>query len=204
MHEEKYDLYIPEDITSKSILDYGCGNGNLLNFGIDPNYYTGFEIDINAYQYCVTQYPEYYFMFQDIYSEVYNKDGLRTFPKLNQSYDIIFAYSVFTHTTYEYFLKCINLFKEHLNPNGSIYISMILFENDKMLRYFSHKRNISFGSCDKIIPTSTVGYLRDNKYNTDLEIYDNFVSIYDKEFLSQHGTIIETSMNQDMLKINHD
>ena len=200
MHKEMYDIYIPEDITSKTILDYGCGTGNLIK-NVNSNQYTGLEVDEEAYKYCVKMFPENKFIFQDIYNVVYNKKGKQQYPILKESYDIIFAYSVFTHTTYEYFLKCVDILKSHLNEGGSIYISMILFENDKMIRYLVNKRKEKFGYCDPIEKCNTVGYLTDNKYNCSIEDYNNFVSIYNKKFLSQHGEIIKTTMIQDVLKL---
>ena len=77
---------------------------------------------------------------------------------------------------------------------------MILFDNHNMLRYFRHKRIQSYGSCDDITPMN-VGYLYDNMYNWPLESYNEFVSIYDRSFLSLHGDMITTSMNQDILRI---
>jgi len=200
MHNEKYNLYIPENIKSKKVLDYGCGTGNLIK-NTDSNLYTGLEIDKEAYEYCIKTFPKNKFIFQDIYNVVYNKKGKQQYPILNDTYDIIFAYSVFTHTTYEYFLKCIDIFKSHLNKGGSIYISMVLFENNKMLRYFVSKRKKQFGYCDIIEKCDTVGYLLDNKYNSNIEDYSNFVSIYNKKFLSRHGKIIKTTMNQDILRL---
>ena len=124
MHLEKYDLTIPTDISDKRILDYGCGNGNLIDSNnISPNLYTGLEIDKSAYRYCVDTYPDYTFVYQDLHSEVYNKNGTETLPTLNDRYDIIFAYSVFTHTTYEYFLQCVDVFKSCLNKGCLLYTS---------------------------------------------------------------------------------
>ena len=182
MHNEKYKLYIPDNIEHSKILDYGCGNGNLLDFGkISADQYTGFEIEKSAYDYCTQTYPDYNFIYQNIH--------------------VIFAYSVFTHTSYQYFLKCMNIFKSHLNEGGYILCSMILFDNDRMLRYFKHKRIRSYGSCDYIMPNKSFGYLYNNKFGEALESYDEFVSIYDRAFLSLHGDIITTSMNQDILRI---
>jgi SAM-dependent methyltransferase len=201
MHNEKYKLFIPDNIDHAKILDYGCGNGNLIDWGkIRKEQYTGFEIEKSAYEYCTYTYPDFNFIYQDIYSPVYNKNGKQDFPELTEKYDVIFAYSVFTHTTYEYFLQCMNIFKSHLNEGGYILCSMILFDNHNMLRYFRHKRIQSYGSCDDITPMN-VGYLYDNMYNWPLESYNEFVSIYDRSFLSLHGDMITTSMNQDILRI---
>ena len=202
MHNEKYKLYIPDNIEHSKILDYGCGNGNLLDSGkISTDQYTGFEIEKSAYDYCTQTYPDYNFIYQNIHSPVYNKNGNQDFPKLFEKYNVIFAYSVFTHTSYQYFLKCMNIFKSHLSEGGYILCSMILFDNDRMLRYFKHKRIRSYGSCDYIMPNKSFGYLYNNKFGEALESYDEFVSIYDRTFLSLHGDIITTSMNQDILRI---
>ena len=54
--------------------------------------------------------------------------------ELPKKYDIVFAYSVFTHTSFEYFMETMDTLKTYLTPNGKIYISMISQENKKLLK----------------------------------------------------------------------
>ena len=198
MHVEKYDLYIPTDIANKTVLDYGCGNGNLTTT-IDPKFYTGFEVDAQAYAHCCKCYPQYNFVHQNLYNCVYNATGEKKLPTLNKQYDIIFAYSVFTHTSYEYFLACMKVFQRHASE---IYVSMITTDNTVLLDYLYQKRTKKYGSCDLLDDiTDNCVYLADNKLVANTVDCEDFVAIYHKDFLQQHGTIVDTTMNQEIYKI---
>jgi len=202
MHTAKYNLHIPTDITNKHILDYGCGNGNRIDTNdILPEYYTGVEIDKLAYHYCVGEYPQYKFIYQNLYSPMYNKRGINTFPLLEDSYDVIFAYSVFSHTSYEHFLECVDEFKDHLNPNGMIFISMVTFDNHKLIDYFTRKKIQQHGSCDEIVFNEQYGYLFDNKYNNEPNSYNQLLTVYNSSFLEQHGEWVYSNNPQRLLKI---
>jgi SAM-dependent methyltransferase len=92
-----------------SLLDIGCGCGRIARFLVPQQLvvkYVGFDVILRSIEWCnkfiSSRYPNARFIHSDIYSKEYNPDGTiisknYQFPVEDESIDIAFAGSVFTH-----------------------------------------------------------------------------------------------------------
>ena len=136
---------------------------------------------------------------------MYNPNGQKDlFPTVNKKYDVIYSYSVFSHTSYKELLDFIQYFKTILTENGFMYLSVPCHE-DKIIKWFYHKRVKDYGECDNIhmLPESYI-YLVDNKIKDKIpEKCQHLVTIYNKDFLKTIGEIVTTNLPQSFLKIGY-
>jgi SAM-dependent methyltransferase len=124
------------------VLEIGCGLGRIayaLRYILSPDgAYYGFEICRNKVdfleQHFQPVYPNFHFSWADIYNTFYNPQGQQqaadyTFPYANDSFDIIYAASVFTHLMPEaaghYFAEAARVLK----PDGRCVFSCFLLDN---------------------------------------------------------------------------
>jgi 2-polyprenyl-3-methyl-5-hydroxy-6-metoxy-1,4-benzoquinol methylase len=208
-HNDTYNCYsIPGlytwykdhiDFSNKKILDFGGGFGNLIRSAdgiIESKNYTVIDVDKEAIEKGRIDYPEATWIHADLYNPVYNPKGIDEIIVIEQ-YDLIFAYSVFTHTSYEDLKKYIDLFKD----NGQIAITFLSVNNKVAKKYFYQKRIDEFNTCDDFIFDRDINYLVDNKICLDIPRECSYLlAWYDESVLEQYG-IIKNSLPQDLLII---
>jgi cyclopropane fatty-acyl-phospholipid synthase-like methyltransferase len=128
--------------TSESrVLDVGCGQGRLpigILRKIGALNYTGIDVDRKSVDWC-SQYIEksntsFNFKHLDLHNERYNKNGIKaddqfTFDLEPKSVDIIYLYSVFSHTTEEDFRAYLKDFSRILDDNGKIFFTTFIEED---------------------------------------------------------------------------
>jgi SAM-dependent methyltransferase len=118
------------DWSDKSVLDFGGNRGNILH---DPNC----EIRQPGY-YCVDViheaieegrklFPDAHWFHYDRYNCSFNPAGVRNLaiPDFATEFDIILAYSVFTHTTLEEMLDLVAQLETKLAPGGRLAFTFI-------------------------------------------------------------------------------
>lgn len=201
------------DFNNKKVLDFGgnfgtldMGFGNLLEHNnILPENYTCVDIDKQAMDKGRQKYPNAEWIYYNRYNPMYNPNGQKDlFPTINKKYDVIYSYSVFSHTSYKELLDFIQYFKTILTENGFMYLSVPCYE-DKIIKWFYHKRIKDYGECDNIhmLPESYI-YLVDNKIKDKIpEKCQHLVTIYNKDFLKTIGEIVTTNLPQSFLKIGY-
>ena len=120
------------DYTDKSILDFGCNRGRLLYSLPDVNYsYTGVEIQKPFIDELESLYPAHDFVLFNQYHPSYNSHGdkeLKLSTVLSEKYDIIIAWNVFTHCSYQYMLETLEDLKTMLKENGNIIFNLYSVE----------------------------------------------------------------------------
>ncbi|ANS04777.1 hypothetical protein [uncultured Mediterranean phage] len=210
LHNRDHDLYTPLSQSfnweNLKILDFGGSKGNLLRSSkgkILPTNYTSVDVDTQAIALGKKDYPEADWIYLDLYSSVYNPAGNAKI-ELPKKYDIVFAYSVFTHTSFEYFIETMDTLKTYLTPNGKIYISMISQNNKKLLNHFKNKRISQYGSCDDLIENNNDSYfyLVDNKVEEEVPfVCENLLVFYNEKFLSKYGKIHKLRMGHVILEL---
>ena len=164
------------DVTNKSILDYGGSRGNLLEDGIErslinPTNYTSMDVDDYSLNYLLKNYPETNIELYNRYNPVYNPEGKKNlpFPQINNSFDIVFSYSVNTHSSWQDYLFDIS---EMLRVSrGAIYTSILDLD---CLRILHQKRIDEFGSAvDFNVFTNTSNGVYFINHNTVMSLEAN-------------------------------
>ena len=207
-HNTNRDLYNPLseilNLQDLSILDWGGSKGKLIrssNGKILPINYTSVDVDLEAITLGKRDYPEADWIYLDLYSPMYNASGNEDI-QLPKKYDIIFSFSIFSHTTFEYFIETIDTLKTYLTPNGKIYVSMVSQENVLALNNFKNKRVARYGSCDDFIDNDSYFYLVNNKIEEEVPLMcESLLTVYNENFISKYGKIHKVNLPQLILEL---
>jgi SAM-dependent methyltransferase len=140
--EEALRLVSKFKCTSQSrVLDVGCGQGRLaigLLRIIGELEYLGLDIDKSSIEWCQRYierfHPTYRFQHLDLYNERYNKNGIKIddnfhFDIENDAFDIIYLYSVFSHTPEEDMRTYLREFYRILTQKGFVFFTTFIEEN---------------------------------------------------------------------------
>jgi cyclopropane fatty-acyl-phospholipid synthase-like methyltransferase len=127
--------------SSARVLDIGCGQGRLpiglLRVLGDVNY-TGLDIHRDSIEWCrrhiESHHPSCRFFHLDVYNERYNAEGVRLkegfrFDLQDESADIIYLYSVFSHTTEQDMKTYLQEFSRILSGDGGIFFTTFVEED---------------------------------------------------------------------------
>lgn len=129
-----------EPLENKKILDFGCNHANFLRFGFSGDY-TGIDVDKNIIEQNKKDFPEYNFIHYDAHNNQYNISNKSVDIPLEEKYDLICAFSVFTHTCFEEYESTVKNLKTHLSNDGAILTTFIDISDkeniEKMLAYRS-------------------------------------------------------------------
>lgn len=128
---------------SNHILDIGCGPGQvaipLAKFLSPHGFYTGFDVDQKAIQFCVSRissaYPHFHFKHIDLFNGLYNPKGKIKpsefrFPYLSESFDLVIAKSLFTHMLEEDIENFIAEISRVLKQGGNCLLTFFLFNQE--------------------------------------------------------------------------
>ena len=114
----------------RRILDFGGGQGNLL-FGpgnrIRRDRYWCLDVHQESLVKGRRDYPNAHFHFFDCYNHQYNPAGRKALeiPHLGRRFDLILAYSVFTHILRREFVDLVTQLRGLLTPDGLLAFSFI-------------------------------------------------------------------------------
>ena len=134
------------DWREKRVLDFGGNKGNLL---LDPectirhrNYYC-IDVIREAIDEGRKTFPEANFFHYDRYNCSFNPEGIvdQPVPDLGVEFDVILAYSVFTHTTWEETKDLIDQLRARLAPGGVLAFTFIDPHWESNLRWRLEKYN---------------------------------------------------------------
>ena len=107
-----------ESIASRnSVLDFGCGCGRTLNWLSKDNAsvsFFGTDIDEESIDWCRKNYPDIEFHVNDLSPPL-------SFP--NNSFDLVYAVSVFSHLEEKNHLEWLEELHRVLNPSGFLLVS---------------------------------------------------------------------------------
>jgi SAM-dependent methyltransferase len=114
------------DWKNAKILDYGSNQGNFLNSAlthINSEKYLGVDILEASIHLARQKYPDCNFLHYDRWHQAWNPSGNKNISItdiVTDKFDVIIAYSVFTHTTIEQTRFELDELKKLLTPNGVI------------------------------------------------------------------------------------
>jgi len=126
-----FSLQVGEPVwRGKQVLDFGGNIGNLLrdpNSTIAPEDYWCLDVDQDALARGRAFYPRSHWVFYDRYCFFFNPNGVPNLalPALDQSFDYIVAYSVFTNTTRTDMLQLVDQLAGLLAPGGALAFTFI-------------------------------------------------------------------------------
>jgi 2-polyprenyl-3-methyl-5-hydroxy-6-metoxy-1,4-benzoquinol methylase len=192
-----FEKYISCNIKTK-ILDFGCNWGNFVDSNpyvvalrmhikfnaetsrFKTSNYVGVDVDREALEKGRELFPDATWIWYNRYNPVYNPTGEKVFPQLDQKFDLIVSYSVFTHMSTEDMLETLDYLYDQLNPGGTICFSYCNIDNPVCVSWFRERRE----NCDLIESTDYV-YLINNKTSLEppTEQVRHFVAFYKTEFL---------------------
>jgi len=125
-----------------SVLELGCGHGRtahgLLHYLRHPGFYRGLDVDRTrlweAQSRIQRGHPNFQFIWADVYNRHYNPEGryqaeCYVFPFEDETFDVVYAASVFTHLlpdeTSNYFCQT----RRVLKPEGKCLFSFFLLDH---------------------------------------------------------------------------
>jgi SAM-dependent methyltransferase len=139
------------DTRKKSVLDFGCNHANFLLNNNSPCKYTGLDINKDIVAQNKELFPRRKWIHYPHYNWQYNCKFLQSSKwPLKHSYDIIVAFSVFTHTDFSEFKTTFERLKKHLNPGGRILPTFISTKNAAYLKTIFEHRKEYFNGHDLI------------------------------------------------------
>lgn len=118
------------DWKGKSVLDFGGNRGNILRdpaCRIEPQNYHCVDVIREAIDEGRQTFPEAHWFHYDRYNCSFNPEGAvdLPIPNLGREFDVILAYSVFTHTTLEEMKEMVGQLEQRLAPEGCLAFTFI-------------------------------------------------------------------------------
>lgn len=118
------------DWRGKEVLDFGGNVGNILrdpNSTIDHERYWCIDVVPESIELGKAEFPEAHWVYYDRHSFYFNPGGVRDLdlPELDQPFDFIVAYSVFTNTPRADMFQLIPQLEDKLAPGGALAFTFI-------------------------------------------------------------------------------
>jgi len=126
-----FSLQVCEPVwRGKNVLDFGGNIGNILrdpDSTIDQERYWCIDVVKESIERGRASYPKSHWVFYNRYCFFFNPHGVPnlTLPDLDQTFDYIVAYSVFTNTTQTDMLQLVNQLEGLLANNGALAFTFI-------------------------------------------------------------------------------
>jgi 2-polyprenyl-3-methyl-5-hydroxy-6-metoxy-1,4-benzoquinol methylase len=152
------------DWPNAKILDFGSNIGNFVkNAGnnIKAENYLGIDLNENSIKLAKELHPNYNFVHYNKWHSSFNPNGVKNLNAkdvIDLKFDVIIAYSVFTHTSVEETESELAMLKQMLTPNGKILFTIWTDE------IFEHFYNFAYNKYDKSLTPIDFSTLTYDKY----------------------------------------
>ena|SRR5437588_3595020 len=118
------------DWSRLTILDFGGNVGTFLDDAgsrIDPKHYWCLDITAEAIEFGRRKHPHAHWVFYDRHNPCFNPAGIEglKLPELEQTFDCILAYSVFTHILPSEMQELVTQLASWLRPRGQLAFTLI-------------------------------------------------------------------------------
>jgi SAM-dependent methyltransferase len=164
-----------------NVLDVGCGvrlTMTIINRQVSIKSYTGVEVATSIVDFLnqdvAAHDPRFKFLHWNAHNEMYNPNGvpLSTFERLptEETFDIIWAFSLFTHLNPSDSSVLLRILRKHIRPNGRLFFSAFI---DRELEGFDDRVEDS--------PLLNAYYGRDFMESVILKAGWNVDSFFDKD-----------------------
>ena len=141
------------DWSTAKILDIGGNRGNLCADGRELQKfplenYTCLEVDDEAVRFGKEAYPTANWVHHNAFNNVYQPLGNieEPFPFADNTFDIICAYSVYSHTTFKQFVYDLIEALRVCKPDGSIAFTLV---DTRSAEWFFEKRELDYENSNK-------------------------------------------------------
>jgi SAM-dependent methyltransferase len=127
------------------VLDVGCGPGRmavaLASYLNADGGYEGFDVSRPKIEWCreniSTRFPSFNFQVADVYNKRYNEAGNveasdYRFPYEDESFDVVFLFSVFTHMVADDVESYLAEIARVLHPGGSCLATILLLNEESL------------------------------------------------------------------------
>ena len=142
------------DWSTAKILDIGGNRGNLCADGRELqkfplSNYTCLEVDNEAIEFGKEKYPTANWIHHKAFNNVYQTEGNieEPFPFADSTFDIICAYSVYSHTTFKQFIYDLFEALRVCKPGGSIAFTLVDMVSAE---WFVDKRKMDYEGSNKL------------------------------------------------------
>lgn len=188
-------------LQDKKILDFGCGPGNFVKYGFKGNY-TGLDVRKEVIEKNIASFPDFKWIHSNNHNNQYNPNNIVKNLDLSEKYDLICAFSVFTHTCFSEFKSTVEQLKNSLTQDGKILITFIDIEDENAIKeLFIYRKNIlknvdlehllkKCKTCNTISLAVNTETLETNIFydqydipNYDQETY--FITLYNKHWIKE-------------------
>jgi SAM-dependent methyltransferase len=136
-----------------TVLDVGSGIGRtavaLTNYLSEEGNYEGFDIVEKGVKWCLEtitkDFPNFNFKYiplhNDLYTETMGNAEKFTFPYADNTFDVVFLFSVFTHMQPEEVQNYLNEISRVLKPKGKCFSTFFIYtsDNEKILAFNNPK-----------------------------------------------------------------
>jgi len=199
---EFFDVMLGKpDWTTSKVLDIGGNRGNLLEDGIQknkiiPENYYCLDVDKEAIEYGRHNFAGANWHHHSAFNHMYNVAGMEgvSFPYQDNTFDLVVAYSVYSHTTFEQLCFDLKEIQRVCKPGGKVALTIIDKESSE---YFAKKRISDYPGKKCLTHTDILlepildfkyfvdnDLLVDRLYNT--ESVNHLVTIYNTDWLIEH------------------
>jgi len=170
------------DTTDNEILDFGCNHANFMLHDVSIKNYTGLDINNTLIEQNKKLFPTQKWIHYPHYNWQYNCNFLlkSIWPLTTQNqYDLIVAFSVFTHTDFSEFKSTFEKLKTHLKPKGKILPTFISTKHEEQIRVIFDYRKEYFKNYDLIkeIQDSNTATIAVNTESKQIHFFKNMLTI---------------------------
>lgn len=191
-----------DNVSGLKILDYGGNHGNILKDGLENNEivqsdYTCLDVDKLVLDAAKEEYPDANWIFYNRFNQNYNPTGQKRipFPFEDDSFDVVFAYSVHSHASYEDIVFDL----KEMQRVAKVVCTSILTPD--FAKYITMKREYDYGAENLHPDWYTMDEIEKYRYYIDADQVcttedeirndnDFLLSVFNKDwFLSMHPEI---------------